>query len=98
MNKEQHHSTQDPEHERREQSNSHGDHEHNHDDHGNHNGHSGHHAHMMADFKKRFWISLIATIPVLILSPMIQSFLGVRGVISFPGDTFISFIVSTFIF
>jgi len=88
MNKEQHHSTQDPEHERREQSNSHG----------NHNGHSGHHAHMMADFKKRFWISLIATIPVLILSPMIQSFLGVRGVISFPGDTFISFIVSTFIF
>ena len=37
-------------------------------------GHAAHHAHMVEDFKKRFWVSLIVTIPVLILSPMIQSF------------------------
>ncbi len=29
--------------------------------------HHDHHAHMGADFRKRFWISLIMTIPVLIL-------------------------------
>jgi len=33
--------------------------------------HMVHHAHMVEDFKRRFWISLIATIPVLILSPLI---------------------------
>jgi len=63
-----------------------------------HNGHGGHHAHMLQDFKKRFWISLIATIPVLILSPMIQSFLGVSGAISFTGDIIVSFVISTFIY
>jgi len=38
-------------------------------------GHAAHHAHMVEDFKRRFWISLILTIPVLILSPLIQSLL-----------------------
>jgi Cu2+-exporting ATPase len=64
----------------------------------NQGNHGGHHAHMLNDFKKRFWISLIATIPVLVLSPMIQSFMGIRGAISFTGDTAISFVISTFIF
>lgn len=36
-----------------------------------------HHKMMIADFKKRFWVSLILTIPVLILSPMIQGFLDI---------------------
>lgn len=58
--------------------------------------HAGHHAHMVKDFKKRFWISLIATIPVLILSPMIQSLL--RFSLEFPGDKFILFGISTFIY
>src|SRR6056297_727471 len=50
--------------------------------HSGHNGehdHSSHHAHMARDFKKRFFISLAVTIPVLILSPMIQRFLGISG-------------------
>lgn len=38
--------------------------------------HTGHHAHMISDFRKRFWISLILTLPVLVLSPMIQDILG----------------------
>ncbi|MGC2824667.1 MAG: hypothetical protein WA322_10595 [Pseudolabrys sp.] len=35
-------------------------------------GHIGHdHGLMVAELKKRFWISLLLTLPVLILSPMI---------------------------
>src|SRR5699024_12803944 len=48
------------------------------------------------DFKKRFYISLIITIPILIMSPMIQSFMGVDW--RFPSDQYILFILSTFIF
>jgi len=59
-------------------------------------GHAAHHAHMVEDFKRRFWISLIATIPVLILSPMIQSLL--RFSLKFPGDKFILFGISTFVY
>ncbi len=59
-------------------------------------GHAAHHAHMVEDFKRRFWISLIATIPVLILSPLIQSLLRVS--LKFPGDKFILFGISTFIY
>ena len=46
-------------------------------------GHRDHHARMVADFRKRFWISLIFTIPILILSPMIQAFLGIRSGLKF---------------
>jgi len=46
----------------------------------NHQGHDMHshhnHAHHMEDFKKRFWVSLIFTIPVLLLSEMIQIWFG----------------------
>lgn len=31
-----------------------------------------HHAHHMQEFKKKFWISLILTVPILLLSEMIQ--------------------------
>ncbi|MDZ7760421.1 MAG: heavy metal translocating P-type ATPase, partial [Desulfovermiculus sp.] len=57
-----------------------------------------HHAHMVADFKKRFWISIAATIPILILSPMIQAFLGLKQAFSFPGDAYVLWGFSTFVF
>lgn len=66
------------------------------DHHGGHMGHHGHHAHMVEDFKKRFFISLIITIPILILSPMIQMFLGVNW--RFPGDMYILFALSSIVF
>lgn len=75
----------------------HGQHEHNTHAH-EHEGHAGHHEHMLTDFKKRFWVSLVVTIPVLVLSPMIQSFLGIRSALSFEGDTYISFVLSSFIY
>ncbi len=64
--------------------------------HSNGHGHGGHHAHMVADFKKRFFISLVITIPILILSPMIQSFIGVDWRFSY--DQYILFILASFVF
>lgn len=74
----------------------HESHEHMHHDHHEHEGHehhSGHHGHHhhgnLNDFIIRFLISLIFTIPILILSPMIQTWFnysldtGFNGYISF---------------
>ena len=73
----------------------HGSHEHM--DHGSgHGGHHDHHAMMVKDFKKRFFISLIITIPVLLLSPMIQGFLGID--LRFTGDLYILFALATVLF
>ena len=63
-----------------------------------HNGHKNHHVHMVADFRKRFWISLILTIPILILSPMIQDLLGLRQLLQFSGDQYLLWAFSTIIF
>jgi Cu2+-exporting ATPase len=67
--------------------------------HGRHaGGHTGHHAHMVADFRRRFWVSLVLTIPVVALSPMIQDVLKLREVLRFPGDAFVLFGFATAIF
>lgn len=50
-----------------------------------------HHAHMAADFRKRFWISLALTLPILVLSPMLQKMVGLHDAISFSGDTYVLF-------
>lgn len=71
--------------------------DHHHDQHGHgHGGHHDHHAHMVEDFKKRFYISLVVTVPILLLSPMIQMFLNVDW--RFSNDMYILFVLSTFIF
>jgi len=61
-------------------------------------GHAGHHAHMVSDFRKRFWISCVLTLPVLILSPMIQEFFGLGEAIRFTGDLYLLFGLSSIIF
>ncbi len=65
-----------------------------HADHGSH----GHHGHeeMVEDFKKRFFVSLVLTIPILALSPMIQHFMGVDW--RFENDLYILFALSTIVF
>jgi Cu2+-exporting ATPase len=68
--------------------------EHSHHDHGGHDGHD--HGDMVADFKKRFFISLIVTIPILVLSPMIQEFMGVDW--RFANDQYILLALATFVF
>ena len=63
-----------------------------------HEGHGEHHAHMVEDFKKRFWISLIFTFPILILSPLIQNILKISEVLSFNGSLYVLFGLSTFVY
>lgn len=58
--------------------------------------HSDHHRMMIEDFKRRFWISLVLTIPILALSPMIQGLLGVEWV--FPGSGYVLFGLSTIVY
>ena len=55
-----------------------------------HGGHAGH-ASMVDDFRRRFWISLALTIPVLATSEMLQHLLGLRGVLAFPGARYVEF-------
>lgn len=55
--------------------------------------HAGHHT---PDFLKRFWISLIITVPILALSHMIQKWLGFS--LEFPGDKYVLFALGTLIY
>ena len=55
-------------------------------DHGK-GGHHDHHAMMVEDFKRRFWICLGLTVPILALSPMLQGWAGVDW--RFPGDVWV---------
>ena len=71
---------------------------HNQKEHKHSGGHAEHHAHMAEDFLKRFWISIALTIPILILSPMIQEFLGLGDSLRFAGDSYISFLLSSIVF
>ena len=60
--------------------------------------HHDHHAHNVGDFKRRFWVSLIATFPILGLSPIIQRFLGLGDALRFTGDAYVLFVFSSFVF
>lgn len=55
-----------------------------------------HHAMMIRDFKKRFYVVLILTFPIMLLSTMIQRFIGVDW--QFPGSQYILFALSTVVF
>ena len=59
------------------------------DAHANHSG-------MIADFKKRFYIVLALTIPIMLLSPMIQQFMGVNW--QFQGSNYLLFALSTVVY
>ncbi|MGI9543477.1 MAG: heavy metal translocating P-type ATPase, partial [Cyclobacteriaceae bacterium] len=61
--------------------------EHEHHHHKEH-GHD-HHRMMIEDFKKRFWLSVVLSIPVLALSPMIQQFFGFE--FKFDGSLYLLF-------
>ena len=63
-----------------------------------HQDHKDHHAHMAADFRKRFWIALVLTLPILVLSPLLQKLVGLRETISFPGDLYVLFGFSSAVF
>ncbi|MGZ7160589.1 MAG: copper-translocating P-type ATPase [Methanobacterium sp.] len=56
------------------------------------------HAGMLNDLKRRFIISVILTIPILILSPTIQELVGLGESIRFAGDLYILFILSSIVY
>ncbi|SFC39753.1 Cu2+-exporting ATPase [Flagellimonas taeanensis] len=71
---------------------------------GGHSGHNpahgqmghDHHKMMIADFRKRFWTTLVLTIPILFLSPMIQDFFGYEFLL--PGNPYFLFGLSTIVY
>jgi Cu2+-exporting ATPase len=75
----------------------HGSSQHGHDHHtsSHHSGHD-HHAMMIDDFRRRFWVTLILTAPVMLLSPMIQHWLGIH--LDFTGSLYVLATLSSVIF
>lgn len=73
-----------------------------HGHHGSH-AHEGHmggpgcHTGMVDEFKRRFWASLALTAPILALSPLIRSWLGLEAE-AFTGAGYASFVLATAIF
>jgi P-type Cu2+ transporter len=61
--------------------------------------HGGHdHAAMIIDYRRRFWISLALTLPVLVLSPVIQRALGMEQIFTFTGSNLLLFALSSAIY
>lgn len=58
--------------------------------------HTQHHRMMIRDFRRRFYVTLVLTLPVLALSELIQGWLGIR--FSFPGSAYLVFAFATTIF
>ena len=62
---------------------------------GKHEGHTMHTS-MIDDFRKRFYVVLILTIPIMLLSEMIQHWLNIH--ISFPGSQYVLLALSSIVF
>ncbi len=60
--------------------------------------HGDHHRHMVADFRRRFWIVLALTVPILALAPLIQGLLGLEEALAFPGDRYVQFLLATVVY
>lgn len=58
--------------------------------------HENHHHEMIKDFRRRFWISLGITIPILALAPMLQELFSFE--LRFNGDRMVQFALASVIF
>ena len=84
----------------------HKEHEHGDMAHAEHKGHAAHkghdhhahHAQMVADFRRRFWVSLGLTVPILLLSPLIQKFLGLPKALAFPGAPYLQLVLASAVY
>jgi len=63
-----------------------------------HDGHQVHQAHMVAEFRRRFWVSVALTVPVLLLAPLIQGALGLEGALRFPGDRLVQLAIASAVY
>ena len=69
-----------------------------HNEHTGHGAHGGHHGGMIADFRKRFWVSLGLTAPVLVLSPSFRGLFGLEDSLVFSGDSYLLLALATFVY
>lgn len=79
-----------------------------HGEHGDHGtngkqmGHSSHHQHMIQDYRQRFYVSMLLTVPILIFSPTIQSLLStllsINFELTFPGVEYVLLIIASIIY
>src|SRR5215217_3102538 len=67
-----------------------------HDQHGTHVSHGGHGDHA-AQFRDRFWLSLLLTVPVVVYSEMVQEWLGFTPP-QFPGSQWVAPVLGTIVF
>ena len=56
------------------------------------------HGDMVADFRRRFWVCLVLTIPVLVLSPMVRDFLGQGMAPLFAAEEWVALALSSIIY
>jgi P-type Cu2+ transporter len=71
----------------------HGQHGSGHEGHGAHGGHGDH----AAQFRDRFWLSLVLTLPVVVYSEMVQDWLGFTPP-QFPGSQWVAPVLGTVVF
>ncbi len=63
-----------------------------------HDNHMDSHEEMIQDLKRRFFISIIFTVPIIILSPLIQSIFGIERLIHFPYQYLLLFLLSSIVY
>ncbi|MGP5226357.1 heavy metal translocating P-type ATPase [Arthrobacter rhombi] len=68
-----------------------------HSGHGDHGGHEGHGGHGPGMFRTPFWVTLVLSIPVVWLSPLVASLLGFQ-VPEFPLSQWVAPVLGTFIY
>lgn len=90
--KEEHHHNHHSKHHHSEHHN-----HHEHHGHGGHGGHDKHAGHSPEIFKRRFFICLILTLPVLYFSTQLQTWLGYQA-ITFPGSNWVNPILGIIIY
>ncbi len=96
----QQHETDPGSHEEHQGSHDHESHDHQSHDHGNHGSHDhgSHHAHMLKSFRRKFFVCLVLTVPILVLSPTIQEWFGFSGAVDFPGQLWLLLGLSTAVY
>jgi Cu2+-exporting ATPase len=67
-----------------------------HDDHGSHAGHGKHAGHHVEMFRRRFWISLVLTLPIVLTSHMVMDWFGYE--LDFAGMEWVGPILGTIVF
>ena len=69
---------------------------HGHMDHGAHGGHDKHAGHDPEMFRRKFWLSLVLTVPIVLTSPMVMDWFGYS--IDFPGLSLVGPVLGTVVF